>query len=179
VTEIAEIINKAREGRGQVWLKDYKNSAGRVASYRLQVHTASFYSELIQQTVEMLQGLLGAREQEVDLLKKEVAGKLLAGLQQRQVVFEEQHKAATENCANENPNLLAIPGGFMLRNVEVLEEILVTAAPVKKSSRVQAPRNHTQEQQLEKEIRDTWPLIRFGASFKLLAGKFATIYPAS
>lgn len=179
MTEIAEIIDKAREVRGQVWLKNYEDSAGKVASYRLQVHQASFYPELIQQTVEMLRGLLVDDAQEAEPLKKGVAGKLLADLQQRQAAFEEQRKVATEDRTNENPNLQVIAGGFMLRNVEVLEEILVTETSAKKSSRTQTLRDYTPEQQFEKKIRATWPLSRFAASFKLLPGKFATISPAS
>lgn len=184
MTDIAKTLTSAREIQGQVWLTNYQSSDGKVANYRLQVHNADFYPLLIRRSIGMLQSIIETEAQErptglpsIAALKV-AAARLLTTLQQRQVTFEEQSKNASALPA-EHPNLQLTPdGAYMVRNVEVLETVVVQEPPAKTSKRAAIPKEYTQDEQAERWIRDNWPLKLYGASFKLAPGKFSSIQPA-
>jgi hypothetical protein len=180
---IADIISRAQESLGQVWLTNYRSSDGKVANYRLQVHPAHFYPSLINQTIAMLQRVAEETEQKAECpapaVMQAAATRLLGTLQQRQAAFEEQQKSAA-GMPPENPNLQLQPDAtLMLRNVEVLETVVVEEPAMKAGKRATAAKVYTPDEQAERWLRANWPLKRYGASFKLVPGKFSSIVPTA
>jgi len=186
IQQIVGLFEQAhQQNGGQVWLNGYRNSEGKVANYRLQLRPVSFYGELIAETIDLLEELLKPTDQPIKeaALKIEnganvdrpallfAANNLLAGLRDR----TSKHASSSDFTPSvpQHPNLDWLsPDRAMLKNVEVLDVVVLSEPPPKVKRAAKSGPELTSIARAEKYLRDVWPLKRYSAAFKLEAGKF-------
>jgi len=188
IQKIAELFEQAhQQNGGRVWLNGYRNSEGKVANYLLQLQPVTFYGDLITETIALLEDILKPTDQPVKESTQKIenaadvdrpallfaANDLLAGMRDKVGKHASASGYAPSVPAHPNLDWLS-PDTAMLKNIEVLDTVILSEPPakVKRATKVGMP--PTSIVRAEKYLRDVWPMKRYGASFKLEAGKFTS-----
>lgn len=185
--KILEITKQARQTSGQVWLKGYCSSEGRLTDVRLALRPASFYGELIEEAIDWLHKLHTAELFEPYLneialtagttaeMVRTTAGQLMRELELK-IVARETDGGSSRFAHDQDVNVEPITWeACYLRNVEKLEEVVISEPPIK----IKKARATTPEQLATRELKARWPICRYGAQYKLQAGKFVSLYAAT
>lgn len=184
--KILEITKQARQTSGQVWLKGYCSSEGRLTDVRLALRPASFYGELIEEAIDWLHALYVSDLNALPLgeiavaagvtadIVRTTAGKLLGELELK-IATRETDGGSSRFAHDQDVNVEPITWeACYLRNVEKLEEVVISEPPIK----IKKARAATPEQLATRELKARWPICRYGAQYKLQAGKFVSLYAA-